>query len=614
MIELASIIILGIMAQWLAWRFKIPAILPLIFIGLMVGPLSTLVSEDGNKWLEPVWDGEVGLFPGERLFNFVSLAISLILFEGGLTLKKEEVKNVAPVIYRLITIGSIVTFFVAGVSAHYIMGLTWPISFLFSSLIIVTGPTVISPILRNLAIKKDLSTILKWEGILIDPVGALVAVLVFEFISVGEVQGSTYTKEAMIEFGKTIIIGFSIGFSFAHAFAYTLRKKWIPHYLLNVVALALVLGVFVLSDFFAHESGLLAVVVMGMVLGNMNIEGLKEVLYFKESISILLISMLFILLSAHIDLEDLKLVFSWNSLMLFAVIILVARPLGVFLSTRNSNINFNEKLFISWVGPRGIVAAGIASLFGLKLTMQGVEDANYITPLVFMVVLGTVLLNATTARLVAKYTGVLLKKTEGILIIGASNPARLIAKYLQDNDRRVVMIDSNPKHIENAKLMGLEAYKYDIHSDALIENVEFNDIGYILALTASDSINQYAINKLKKHFGKQGAFRLINAAEMRSKKDLPVEALFSSHDDYLNISEVARDFPSINEVELTTKEQYLDIMEKLQKEMNTIPLFIKDLNNEIQIIPSNYKEITVEPGYKLMYLGKEIHTENDVEK
>ena len=614
MLELASIIILGIMAQWLAWRFKIPAILPLIFIGLMVGPLSTLISEDGNKWLEPVWDGEVGLFPGERLFNFVSLAISLILFEGGLTLKKEEVKNVAPVIYRLITIGPVITFFVAGVSAHYIMGLTWSISFLFSSLIIVTGPTVISPILRNLAIKKDLSTILKWEGILIDPVGALVAVLVFEFISVGEVQGSTYTKEAMLEFGKTIIIGFSIGFSFAHAFAFTLRKKWIPHYLLNVVALALVLGVFVLSDFFAHESGLLAVVVMGMVLGNMDVEGLKEVLYFKESISILLISMLFVLLSAHIDLEDLKLVFSWNSLMLFAVIILIARPLGVFISTKKSNLNFNEKLFISWVGPRGIVAAGIASLFGLKLTMQGVEDANYITPLVFMIVLGTVLLNATTAKLFAKYAGVLLKKTEGILIIGASNPARLIAKYLQNNDRRVVMIDSNPKHIENAKLMGLEAYKYDVHSDALIENVEFNDIGYILALTASDSINQYAINKLKKHFGKQGAFRLINAAEMRSKKELPVETLFSSQDDFLNISEVARDFPSINEVEITSKEQYLNIMEQLQKEKNTIPLFIKDLNNEIQIIPSNYEEITVEPGYKLMYLGKEIHTENDEEE
>ncbi len=606
MLELASIIILGIMAQWLAWRFKIPAILPLIFTGLLVGPFSTLITADGTKWLEPVWDGTQGLFPGERLFNFVSLAISLILFEGGLTLKKEEIRNVGPVIYRLITVGSVVTFFVAGISAHYVIGLTWSISFLFSSLIIVTGPTVISPILRNLAIKKDISTVLKWEGILIDPVGALVAVLVFEFISVGEVQGSTYTKEAMIEFGKTIVIGFSIGFSFAHAFALALKQKWIPHYLLNVVALALVLGVFVLSDFFAHESGLLAVVVMGMVLGNMNIEGLKEVLYFKESISILLISMLFILLSAHINLEDLELIFTWNSLLLFAIIIFISRPLGVFISTRKTNIKLNEKLFISWVGPRGIVAAGIASLFGLKLTMQGVEDANYITPLVFMIVLGTVLLNATTAKLFARYTGVLLKRTEGILIIGASKPARLIAQYLQDNGRRVVMIDSNPRHIENAKKMNLEAHKYDIKGDELIENVEFNDIGYLLAFTASDSINQYAIDKLKKHFGKQGTFRLINAAEMKSSNLIKEGVLFSGHDDYLNISEVARDYPEIREIEISSKEVFPKIMEKLQNEKNAVPLFVKDTNNEIHIIPSDYHKMEIDGGYFLVYMGKEI--------
>jgi len=175
MLELAGIIILGIFAQWLAWKFKIPAILPLILIGLFVGPVSTLISEDGHKWIEPVYNGEQGLFPGESLFNFVSLAIALILFEGGLTLKTEEIKNVGTVISKLITLGSFITFTLGAVAAHYVVGLSWSISFLFSSLIIVTGPTVITPILRNLPVKKDISTILKWEGILIDPIGALVA-------------------------------------------------------------------------------------------------------------------------------------------------------------------------------------------------------------------------------------------------------------------------------------------------------------------------------------------------------------------------------------------------------------------------------------------------------
>ncbi len=175
MLELAGIIILGILAQWVAWKFKIPAILPLILIGLLVGPIAaTYLSEDGSKWIEPVWNGEKGLFPGDSLYYFVSLAISIILFEGGLTLKRSEIKNVGPVITKLITLGSAITFFGAGIVAHYIFGLGWDLSFLFSGLIIVTGPTVITPILRNIPLKKDISTVLKWEGILIDPIGALV--------------------------------------------------------------------------------------------------------------------------------------------------------------------------------------------------------------------------------------------------------------------------------------------------------------------------------------------------------------------------------------------------------------------------------------------------------
>ncbi len=186
MLELAGIIILGICAQWIAWRFKLPAILPLILIGLLVGPISTLYTEDGHKLIEPIWNGEKGLFPGDGLYYFVSLAISIILFEGGLTLKRAEIENVGPVITKLITVGTLVTFVAAGIAAHFVFDLSWKISFLFSGLIIVTGPTVITPILRNIPLKKDISAVLKWEGILIDPIGALVAVLVFEFISVGE--------------------------------------------------------------------------------------------------------------------------------------------------------------------------------------------------------------------------------------------------------------------------------------------------------------------------------------------------------------------------------------------------------------------------------------------
>ena len=366
MIELAGIIILGILAQWIAWKFKIPAILPLILIGLLVGPIAAeFLSDDGSKWIEPIWNGKKGLFPGVGLYYFVSLAISIILFEGGLTLRKSEISNVGPVITKLITLGSAVTFIGAGLVAHYLIGLSWEISLLFSALIIVTGPTVISPILRNIPLKKDVAAVLKWEGILIDPIGALVAVLVYEFISVG--GGSGFTKTALLEFGKILLFGTTFGFTFAHALIFIINKKLVPHYLLNVVSLSSVLLVFVLSDLFAHESGLLAVVVMGMVIANSKIRSFDELLYFKESLSVLLISILFILLAANMNISELLLVFNWKAAILFALVVFVIRPIGVFLSTQNSSLKLNEKLFISWVGPRGIVAAGIASLFGTKL-------------------------------------------------------------------------------------------------------------------------------------------------------------------------------------------------------------------------------------------------------
>ncbi|MCM4165368.1 MULTISPECIES: sodium:proton antiporter [unclassified Arenibacter] len=612
MVELAGIIVLGIIAQWVAWRFKLPAILPLILIGLLVGPISTLFTENGEKWIEPIWNGEKGLFPGEGLYYFVSLSMSIILFEGGLTLKRSEIANVGPVITKLITIGSIVTFFGAGFAAHFILDLSWQISFMFSGLIIVTGPTVITPILRNIPLKKDVSAVLKWEGILIDPIGALVAVLMYEFISVGE--GQAYTQTALIEFGKILLFGTTIGFTFAHALAFVIKKNYVPHYLLNVVSLSVVLLGFVQADMFAHESGLLAVVVMGLVLGNTNLPNIKELLYFKESLSILLISILFILLAANINIHDMELIFNWKAVVLFLIIIFMIRPLGVFLSTLGSNLKPNERLFIGWVGPRGIVAAGIASLFGSKLLAVGVLGAEYITPLVFMIVLGTVLLNATTARLFAKAVGVFLKKSEGIVIIGASLPARLIAAYLQKNNRHVVLLDNNGINIEKARQLGLEAIVSNIYSDTLIDYIELSDVGYLMALTGNSDINQYAIDTFKGQFGENGSFRLVNSDEMNNPENNPKTGLFSHTDDFIKLTEAARKNPTIHEIILKDQEHYEGLIEITKADRDIVPIFLKTLEGELQIISSNSMDFTdIKEGYQLVYLGKQLKVSKEME-
>lgn len=606
---LAGIIILGIFAQWLAWRIKVPAILPLIIIGLLVGPLSSLVREDGTKWLEPIFDQALqrGLFPGESLFYFVSLAIGVILFEGGLTLKRRELAEVGPLVLQLITLGSLVTFIGAGLGAHYIIGLSWPISFLFGALIIVTGPTVIAPILQNVPLTRNVATVLKWEGILIDPIGALVAVLVFEFVQTSD-GGVAFTSHALITFSQIILIGLALGTLAAMGLYQLIKRELIPHYLLNVFTLASVLGVFVFSDFIAHESGLLSVVVMGMVMGNLDFPRLNDILYFKESLSVLLISILFILLAANIELEDLNLIFQdWRGMGLLAFVAFFLRPVSIFLSTRKSELETNEKLFISWVGPRGIVAAGIASLFGIKLTQLGVEGAEYITPLVFMIVLGTVLLNATTARLVARLLNVIQEASEGILIIGAARASRVIGKYLHESGRHVVLVDSNEANIKKAKGLGLEAFNSNIYNDDLNEHMELVDMGYLIAMTASPQVNDYAVKHYEHVFGENGTFRLITPEELMEDTTPPPETgLFSYRDDFLNLNEVARDHPFIHEIEIPSPAYLANLLTKLHWEEHAIPIFIKDPVGQLQILTSKPEDMPIVDGTALVYMGKKL--------
>jgi NhaP-type Na+/H+ or K+/H+ antiporter len=610
MLELGSVIILGILAQWLAWRIKVPAILPLLIIGLLVGPLSTYWTADGTKLLEPMWTGDKGLFAGEHLFHFVELAIGLILFEGGMSLKREEIKGVGPAIINLITLGSLVTFLGGALMAYFIMELPLDISFLFSGLIIVTGPTVIGPILRNLNIKRNVSAILKWEGILIDPIGALVAVLVYEFIHLfhNPEFGSSgnFTGMAIRQFLTIALEGTSLGFFSAHALKWLLKRNLVPHYLLTVFTLSFVLAVFVGSHYLVADSGLLTVVVLGMVIGNIDVPHKKEIAYFGESISILLIAILFILLSANIDIKDLMLLMDWRVLILFGCIVLILRPIGVFLSTRTSDLNNNDKLFISWVGPRGIVAAGIASLFGSKLVSEGVPGAEYITPLVFMIVLGTVILNATTANLIARLTGVLLTKSNGILILGAHRASRLIARYLIDNDRHVVLVDSNSGNIEKSQEMGIDSFQTNIYSDELKDNTDLNDVGFLLAMSGSTEVNEYALKTFAKQFGENGAYRLISVNELQNPDTIEKDCLFTDKDDFINLLEVARDYPQIHEIELESQEQLTSILEKMHNEEQMIPIFIRESETEnYNIVVSDISKATGKAGDKLVYMGKE---------
>jgi len=386
-----------------------------------------------------------------------------------------------------------------------------------------------------------------------------------------------------------------------------LSRNWVPHYLLNVFTLAYVLAIFVLSGILIPDSGLFTVVTMGLLLANMKVPHIKEILYFKESISVLLISVLFILLSANITIADLELIMDAKVLMLFLSVILLLRPLGVFISTFNSKkLGLKEKLFISWVGPRGIVAAGIASLYGTKLLAKNYPGAEYITPLVFTIVLGTVLLNATTAGFIAKMLGVVVDKSNGILIVGANKAALLLAKYLTNNGREVALLDSNVENVDLAKKMGLQAFEANVYTDDINDILELNEMGYLMALTGSSKVNEFVLNQYTSSFGEHGAHRLITVDEYQDTNMNPEEGLFSHTDDYINFNKVARNYPNFNEFKIKGNEDFLNAIEIINSDRNCIPVFIKTKDNKFEIIPANASSLTVKEGDELVYMGKQL--------
>lgn len=605
MLELAAILVLGIFSQWLAWKIKVPAILPLLFLGLLLGPLSTLFMPSGEKLI----DGDA-IFQEEMLFHFVAISVGVILFEGGLTLQLPEIRKQASVIRNILTIGVIVTLIGGAVAAFFLLGFTWRFAFLFGALIVVSGPTVVTPILRNVRPNQTTNTILKWEGILIDPLGALIAVLAFGFIRTSKSE-QEYTLIALRDFFLTMSTGAFLGLVAAFLLYYLLKQNRLPHYLKNVVTLALVILTFALSELIMKESGLLAATVMGMVLANLKIEDLKLILTFKEDISMILISVLFLLLSSRMGLQEISQL-GLNSIILFFIVVLVVRPLGIFLSTLGADVNLREKLFISWIGPKGIVAAAVASLFSLELSRedaylspQEMSNAQIILPLVFMFIVGTVVLQGSTAKLVAKWLGVLRKESYGVLFIGANEASRYIAKYLYNNGVPVLLADTAQINLSEAEKQGLPTYGGNLLKENLGEEIDLSEMGRLFAFTSNTEINVLACRKFTNEFGEGKNFRLISRREIEVKDiDKPKNLLFNGAVDFINLIQLIRESPEIKEIPMNSLTEYEEFVK--EKKSRIIPLFVKSASGHFQVI-SGYP-FTFSKGDYFVYMENSQYT------
>ena len=505
---LSGVLGLGIAAQWLAWYLKQPSILFLLLIGILVGPILGY------------FDPDVVL--GDLLFPFISLGVAIILFEGSLTLEFDEIKQHGKVVQLLVSVGVVITIAVVALSTYFLFDVDPLIALLFGSLVCVTGPTVITPLLRSVRPNKTISNILKWEGIIIDPIGAIAVVLVYEYIiSGGQANG-------LFLFGEIVVVATLIGLFGAFVLANVVKRHMLPEFLHNVFTLAFVLLLFSISNHIEHESGLLAVTVMGVALANWKGFPKDDILEFNESLTVLLISVLFIVLAARVELSSLMQV-GFAGLVLLGIVMFVARPLSVWASSVGSKLKTSEKLMISWIGPRGIVAAAISSLFAIRLEEYDIQGVELLVPLVFMVIIGTVLIQGLGAKLVGNLLGVREPASNGVLVVGSNPISLLVAESLKDQGFDVLVAHNNYTNVAKARMQGLRTYFGNPVSDHADRHIDLIGIGHLFAMSVDKEMNTLSELHYRHEFGEQKIFRLKFSDDKGKKERDEVMSNFKSH-------------------------------------------------------------------------------------
>ncbi|UAW99952.1 sodium:proton antiporter [Halopseudomonas nanhaiensis] len=574
--------------QWLAWRVRLPAILFLLGAGILLGPLTSTISPDA-------------MF-GDLLFPLISLSVAIILFEGSLTLDLNEIRSQRAVVQRLILLGGAVTWAVVAIAAHFLLQIEWELSVLFGALTVVTGPTVIVPLLRTVRPNRNIGNILRWEGILIDPIGALLVVVVYEFIvSQSQAAGLSHGFLAFLEI---LGVGTALGLLGGWSLGFVLQRGWVPEYLKNLATLSVVFAVFSLSDHLAHESGLLAVTLMGMWLANQKRLRIEEILNFKENLSVVLISGLFILLAARLTLDDI-IALGWAPLALLAVMQFIARPAAVWLSSIGSSLNWREKALLSWIAPRGIVAAAVSALFAIRLEEAGYETAQILVPLTFSVIIGTVVLQSATSRGLARILQVAEPAPSGFLVVGANPVARAIAKALQEQHFRVLLTDSHWEHIRDARMDGLETFFGNPVSSYADHHLDLMGIGKLLALSPQAGNNVAAGMRFRSEFGDDNIYTLLSPADTETAEKHQLgsghrgHVLVGQHMSYNKFASLLAQGWEIRDTKLTEAFGFEDFLKA--HEHNAVPLFAISPKGRHQAFTEE-TEVTPEAGWKLLSL------------
>ncbi|MFD1880330.1 cation:proton antiporter [Paracoccus pacificus] len=501
---IALVGMLGVGAQWLAWRFQLPAIVLMLAVGLLVGPATGLFIPDRDI--------------GPLVQPLISVAVAIILFEGGLTLNFRSLADARPAVRRLVWIGGPLGWLFSSLALAWGAGLGWESSIVFGGVMIVTGPTVIAPMLRQARLPSRPAQVLQWEAIVNDPIGVLVAVLALEAV-LASYTAITWTDAFWTVTGG-IAFATAIGLAAGVAITAAFRRNLVPEYMKVPVLFVTVLAAFALADTWLHESGLLAVTIMGLVIANAELPSYSELYRFKEHATILLVSGVFILIAASMDFAVLGQL-NWRAGLFVLLVVLVARPLTVLLSLRGTNLPFNEQLLIALTGPRGVVLVAVSGIFGNQLVQVGIEDGALIAPLAFALVLVTVVLHGFTLAPLARSLGVSGSGAPGLLIVGGNRFTTGLAKALKNQEVDVLIADPNLAHLRLPRSEGIPVFYGDILGEAAENSVEFIAFQDILAATDNDAYNTLVATDLAPEFGRDAIWQVVRHKDDRPRHSLP---------------------------------------------------------------------------------------------
>jgi NhaP-type Na+/H+ or K+/H+ antiporter len=583
-LQMAIAVFAGISAQVLAAYFRIPSIVLLLLLGILFG-------SDGIGLLHPH-------ALGTGLEVIVALATAIILFEGGLNLDLRELGRVSVSLQLLVTQGTLITLLGGSMAAHWLGEFPWNIAFLYASIIVVTGPTVVGPLLKQINVDRQVATLLEGEGVLIDPVGAILAFVVLDTILNGDADPINAIVGLLIRLGVGAAIGCAGGYLMSLIFK---RASFLSFELKNLVVLAILWGLFALSQMIRSESGVMTTVVAGAVFANSSVPEERLLRSFKGQLTILSVSVLFILLAADLSIASVF-ALGWGSLFTVLVLMFVVRPINILLCTWNSDLNWRQKLFLSWVAPRGIVAASVASFFAISLTQRGINGGDSIKALVFLTIIMTVVCQGLTAGWVAKWLQITSKDVTGVVIVGCNPLSLLIARFFQERGENVVMIDTDPECLVQAEAQNLRVIASSGLDAAVLEEAGLASMGTFLAMTSNGEVNFVLAQRAAEEFkpprvlavfprDPQASISVSNKVNQAFIPDLAIK----TWNEYLNDGRVKLGTTTLNELEFSTQ------CDRIQEKIRTgvlIPLLV-EREERLQIMPVNQDW---EIGDRIIYL------------